>query len=241
MSDIRAIAETAVSEVAETKLSETAETVKTDRILADANEAAFGKRELPAQEGSAQEFSAGELPEQEQSEMNETAERETRSETDSRPVIERANDYIGNNESLNSEIRSPSAAENKETETQEIQSKTGGAYKDIDYTEKDTGVKERHHCPSFESFKELILSFKDGPAIKMDIEDHRQTAGWGNSKDARAYRGEQAKLIKEGKFREAMQMDIDDIHEKFGNKYDDAISQMTEYVDVLEKEGKLNA
>ena len=34
-------------------------------------------------------------------------------------------------------------------------------------------------------------------------------------------------------------MDIDDLHEKFGDKYDDAIAEMLEYVDQLEKEGKI--
>ena len=34
-------------------------------------------------------------------------------------------------------------------------------------------------------------------------------------------------------------MDIDDIHDKFGHKYDDAISEMLEYVDQLEKEGRV--
>jgi hypothetical protein len=34
-------------------------------------------------------------------------------------------------------------------------------------------------------------------------------------------------------------MDIDDIREKFGDKYDKAIGQMLEYVDKLEAEGKI--
>lgn len=34
-------------------------------------------------------------------------------------------------------------------------------------------------------------------------------------------------------------MDIDDIREKFGNKYDNAISEMLEYVDELEAEGRI--
>lgn len=40
-------------------------------------------------------------------------------------------------------------------------------------------------------------------------------------------------------FREALQMDIDDIHDKFGDKYDDAINEMLEYVDQLEQEEKI--
>jgi hypothetical protein len=73
----------------------------------------------------------------------------------------------------------------------------------------------------------------------MDKEDHRQTASCGNSKEAQEYRAKQKELINQGKFREALQMDIDDIHEKFGDKYDDAIAEMEEYVKKLEEEGRV--
>lgn len=59
------------------------------------------------------------------------------------------------------------------------------------------------------------------------------------SREAREYREQQRELIEQGKFKEALQMDIDDIHEKFGGKYDDAIAEMLEYVDQLEQEGKI--
>jgi len=57
----------------------------------------------------------------------------------------------------------------------------------------------------------------------MDIPDHRQTASWGSSKDAKVYRAEQKKLIDDGKFDEAQQMDVNDVKSKFGKKYDSAI------------------
>ena len=84
------------------------------------------------------------------------------------------------------------------------------------------------------------LERDDGPAIKMDKVDHRETASCGSSKEAREYRATQKELIEQGKFRDALQMDIDDIHEKFGDKYDDAIAQMLDYVDQLESEGKID-
>ena len=34
-------------------------------------------------------------------------------------------------------------------------------------------------------------------------------------------------------------MDIDDLRDKFGDKYDDAIVEMLDYVDRLEQEGKI--
>lgn len=86
--------------------------------------------------------------------------------------------------------------------------------------------QEIHHMPADEASP---LDRNDGPAIAMDYEDHRQTASCGNSREAQEYRAKQKELIAEGKFAEAMQMDIDDIRDKFGSKYDDAIAEMKEY------------
>lgn len=107
--------------------------------------------------------------------------------------------------------------------------KTGGTYGEL---KKEWSGKleaqpphEIHHMPANEVNG---LQERDGPAIVMEKADHRQTASCGSSLDAHAYRQQQKMLINDGKFQEAMQMDIDDIHDKFGNKYDDAIAQMKE-------------
>lgn len=125
--------------------------------------------------------------------------------------------------------------ENGEPDEAEDVEVTGGSYKDV--FKPGDSKHEVHHMPATSA---SFLEFKDGPTIKMDKEDHKQTAGWGNSKEARAYCAEQKELISQGKFRDAVQMDIDDIHSKFGDKYDSAISQMLTYVDKLEQEGKIN-
>lgn len=114
--------------------------------------------------------------------------------------------------------------------------KKGGSYGEI-FKEGEGDKYEVHHMPA-DSTTELERN--DGPAIKMEKEDHRQTASCGSSREAREYRAKQKELIDQGKFREALQMDIDDIHDKFGDKYDDAISEMLEYVDKLEEEGKID-
>lgn len=121
-------------------------------------------------------------------------------------------------------------------ETDELAEKKGGSYGDVKKT-SDGETQEVHHMPA-DSVSDLERD--DGPAIKMEKEDHRQTASWGRSREAQEYRERQKALIEQGKFREALQMDIDDIHEKFGDKYDDAIDEMLEYVDKLEEEGKIN-
>ena len=114
--------------------------------------------------------------------------------------------------------------------------KQGGSYKEVkENSEGDT--HEVHHMPADSTSP---LERNDGPAIKMEKEDHRLTASCGNSKEAREYRAQQQELIEQGRFREALQMDIDDIRDKFGDKYDDAIAEMLEYVDKLEQEGNIN-
>ena len=118
-------------------------------------------------------------------------------------------------------------------ETHEVK---GGSYRDTKKT-SDGEKHEVHHTPSNDA---SYLERDDGPTIKMEKEDHHQTASYGNSREAREYREKQKELIDQGKFREAVQMDIDDIKSKFGDKYDEGISQMLDYVDKLEKEGKIN-
>lgn len=130
-------------------------------------------------------------------------------------------------------------AENKDNaqEQKDVnEPKKGGRYSDVKKN-TDGEKQEVHHMPADSASN---LERNDGPAIAMDKEDHRQTASCGNSKEAREYRAKQKELIDQGKFKEALQMDIDDIHEKFGDKYDDAIKEMMDYVDELEQEGKID-
>jgi hypothetical protein len=102
----------------------------------------------------------------------------------------------------------------------------GGAHGDV----KGVPGNESHHMPAHSASN---LPKDKGPAISMSKEDHRQTASWGSSKEAKAYRQEQKKLIEQGKFGEAQQMDIKDVQSKFGNKYDGAIQQMQDYTKSL--------
>ncbi len=106
----------------------------------------------------------------------------------------------------------------------------GGTYNSL--ANNGDGTSHKHEMPSFDSYKQATdiqtRAEADLPAIKMDPEDHRLTASFGNSKEAINYRAEQAKLINEGKFMEAFQMDVDDLTSKFGTKYTEAIQQAME-------------
>jgi filamentous hemagglutinin len=95
------------------------------------------------------------------------------------------------------------------------------------------GGNDAHHMPSSQSSP---LPHGGGPTIGMDRGDHRRTASYGRGggpDGPDAYRQRQKDLIDQGKFREAQQMDIDDVRNKFGNKYDDAINDMLAYTDLL--------
>jgi hypothetical protein len=71
----------------------------------------------------------------------------------------------------------------------------------------------------------------EGSSIHMETADHRQTASWGNSKESRAYRDQQRNLQGQGRRDDAIQMDIDDVQQKFGDKYDQSMEQMIDKLD----------
>ena len=122
-------------------------------------------------------------------------------------------------------VTKEAVSEGTEKATKELAEKTGGSYAEVKKI-SDGNIHEIHHTPADSVTK---FDYTDGPAIRMDKMDHRQTASWGNSREARQYRETQKKLVSEGKIRDAIQMDIDDIVSKFGDKYDESIKQMLEY------------
>jgi filamentous hemagglutinin len=73
----------------------------------------------------------------------------------------------------------------------------------------------------------------DGPAIKMSKDDHRRTKSNGKNSGSREYIENQKRLIEQGRYKEAMDNDIQDIRSQFGSKYDDAIQQMQDYAKCM--------
>jgi hypothetical protein len=104
----------------------------------------------------------------------------------------------------------------------------GGSYGKL--AENRVAGTEIHHMPPASVNG---LDYNDGPAIRMEKEDHHRTASYGSSNEARAYRAEQESLIKDGKWQEAMARDVADIRDKVGGKYDDAIAQMRDYSQTM--------
>jgi len=108
----------------------------------------------------------------------------------------------------------------------------GGAYGKV----KANGG-EVHHAPANSISP---LSRNAGPAWRMRVKDHQQTASWGSSADAVAYRAIQEQLIAKGKFFEAMEMDIIDTRNLFGTRYDKRIARAVKYaVENIDDYGRL--
>ena len=108
----------------------------------------------------------------------------------------------------------------------------GGAYNEV-----DANGGEIHHMPA-----DSISPYGTGagPGIRMKQEDHWLTKSWGSSKEAKAYRKVQEELIKQGRFKEAQDMDIADVRKKFNDKYDKEIAEMEAYTDKLLKKRPVN-
>ena len=88
------------------------------------------------------------------------------------------------------------------------------------------------------------LDPKDGPAIKMEPKDHAKTSSNGQMAGSVEYREALEELISQGKWREAMAMEVRDLRRvarEAGDpkKYNEALLEMLEYYKCLEKHSLL--
>lgn len=93
---------------------------------------------------------------------------------------------------------------------------------------------ESHHTPAKAA---SYLHENVGPAIQMDEADHRRTASHGRMPGHAAYIAQQRSAVAGGRFLAATQMDVANIRQLFGNKYDGAIAQMEAYTLCLKQNG----
>lgn len=104
---------------------------------------------------------------------------------------------------------------------------------------------ESNHIPP-RSVLPSHISVKEGPAIWMEHNDHVgcNSSGSGQrtlinspskypAKTVDQWRQAQSELIQQGRIREAMQMDIDDIRNRYGNKYEQGINDMLNYINKM--------
>ncbi|MGV9427244.1 DUF6531 domain-containing protein [Streptomyces sp. NPDC003656] len=108
--------------------------------------------------------------------------------------------------------------------------------------------QEINHIPAKASYSHLDMpGFRTsqngggagmGPAIRMDAADHRELSSTGSSKESDEWRAKQRNLIDAGRWDQAMKMDIDEIRELYGDKYDTHIKDM---IDSLKNNRKFQA
>ena len=81
------------------------------------------------------------------------------------------------------------------------------------------------------AYEDLIgLSYDDGPSIYMTLDDHARTSSHSRSADAPDYRQQQRELVEQGKFMEALEMDIAIIQKLFPDgRYEKGIRQAREH------------
>jgi len=103
------------------------------------------------------------------------------------------------------------------------------------------GEFESHHMPADSSYPADKKIGRDRmPAIRMKTGDHKETASHGNKGTTGFdYRMKQKRLIKKGKFSDAFGMDVADLKDQNGNKYDDAIAEAAAYASCLEMQGEV--
>jgi YD repeat-containing protein len=109
----------------------------------------------------------------------------------------------------------------------------GGAYGRFDNV-KDTAGKnltEKNHLPTTKSYDlaDFNMSKYMGSAHIMEKADHRAFITTGSSKAAKAFRNLEAKLLKDGKFLEAFDLNATAIRKQFGDKYDKGLQQAREH------------
>jgi hypothetical protein len=99
-----------------------------------------------------------------------------------------------------------------------------------------------HHMPAWDAWKKggrpnmrgaRQITEYSAPSIQMDPADHALTKSFRRGRVADQFRADQAKLIRQGRYKEAFLMDVADIRGQFGNKYDEAIGEAMVYLEDL--------
>ena len=127
----------------------------------------------------------------------------------------------------------------------------GGSYKEVSEKNKEynstqsdyTKKQHAHHMPACDAYPDDFSEFMDsyngkpnGPSISMSQADHKNTASFGRKAGSDQYRADQKALMKQGKFQEAFDMDVEDITSQFPGKYDSSIDEaQTNLNDLISK------
>ncbi len=112
----------------------------------------------------------------------------------------------------------------------------GGSYEFVKYFARNQENYEVHHLiPVKLLVMTGILDRDKGPCIRIEKIDHAETRSYKKKNMLKdSYFQTQLAYLEENNIRAAVEMEIADIQEKFGPKYDNAIREVREYVAKLE-------
>lgn len=114
----------------------------------------------------------------------------------------------------------------------------GGSAEVLHKKYRDIEDIQVHHMPSvyaYKNFKELKP--EKGPSIAIDKQDHKQTSSYKRGRKQDNFRKQQAKLLSQGHFLSAQEMDFKNLIRKFKAKYAKAMLEKLEYDKKLYDEG----
>jgi hypothetical protein len=112
----------------------------------------------------------------------------------------------------------------------EVTQVLGGSYKNV--RASNTGGQVHHLIAAKVEIPGLSKS--DYPSVYLNsFEEHQLTKSWGPSGIAKRYRNEQQTLINQGEIRRALAIDIKDVRNNFGTKYNEALLQSIDYAESL--------
>lgn len=115
----------------------------------------------------------------------------------------------------------------------------GGSYEFVKHFADSKTYEVHHLIPAKLLELTKILGYLDGPCIRMEKEDHAKTSSYKNNRMLHEkYFRKQKIYLETNNIRAAVEMEIADIQDKFGSKYDDAIREVRKYVAKLEKQLK---
>jgi hypothetical protein len=111
--------------------------------------------------------------------------------------------------------------------------RSGGSYRNV--RGGATGGEVNHIPPQDAYIGEIGLSEGEGPSIWMTEEDHRRVLSTGSSNEAISHRAAQRDLIRQGRYADAVELDIRNIETTFPDgRYKPAIRQLRAYIESLD-------
>ncbi len=113
----------------------------------------------------------------------------------------------------------------------------GGRYGQATYNNRL--AETAHHTPAMSAYPEDVadpIKASEAPSVRMLHADHKLTGSYIRYKSSDVYRAKQAELINQGRFLDALGMDVTNLRSnpQIGDTYNEGIMQMLEYTRTID-------